>query len=223
MIPKIIHYCWFGGKKKSPLAMKCIASWKKYLCDYEIKEWNEKTFDVKHSNKFVREAYKIGKYAFVADYVRLYALYEYGGIYLDTDVEVIKPFDDFLNDPAFIGYEDNAKYICLQTGVIGAQKNNIIIKNWLQYYEDKTFILPNGKLNERTNVDIITTMLHNQGLILDGKYCNYRDLIFIYPKDFFCPKDPNDNIHLTNNTVCIHYYSGSWCVKFLKSIYGLFN
>lgn len=210
MIPKIIHYCWFGKKDKTDLAKKCIASWKEKLPDYQIIEWNEDNFDVKKL-KFTREAYKIGKYAFVADVARLYALYNFGGIYLDTDVEVIKTFDDFLDKEGFIGYEDNRDLICLQTAVIGSCIGNPLIEEFLDYYKDKSFILKNGEFDITTNVKILLEILKSKNIELNNKYINYNDILHIYPKDFFCPKDPEDNINLTENTVCIHYYSGSWC------------
>jgi len=213
MIPKTIHYCWFGKGKKSQLALRCIESWKSVLSDYVIKEWNEKTFNIKSAPKFVKEAYRVGKYAFVADYVRLFALWTEGGIYLDTDVEVIKSFDAFLELPAFIGYEDNRSQICIQTGVIGSIANNRIVKEWLEYYATQPFILPSGDYNTKTNVAIITADLVTRGLVLNEQYSVVQNTFHIFPKDYFCPKDPDDNINITENSVCIHYYSGSWCRK----------
>lgn len=210
-IPQIIHYCWFGKKKKSALAQRCIASWRKVLEGYKIIEWNEKNFSIKKAPLYVREAYKIGKYAFVADYVRLYALYNFGGVYMDTDVEVLKSFNNFLQYKAFIGYEDNRSQICIGTGIIGSIKGNEILKEWMSYYQSVAFILPNGEYNTKTNVVVITDDLVKRGLVLDEKKSVVQDNIHVFPKDYFCPKDPDDNINLTNNTVCIHYYSGSWC------------
>ena len=122
-IPKIIHYCWFGKKEKPNIVKKCISSWKVILKDYEIIEWNEENFDIS-SNNFVRQAYENGKFAFVSDYVRVYALYNYGGIYLDTDVEVFKNFDPLLNNESFWGFEEKN---FIATSTIGAQKNNKFI------------------------------------------------------------------------------------------------
>lgn len=215
MIPKKIHYCWFGKKPKGELVMKCINSWKKKLPDYEIIEWNEKNFNI-YALKFTAQAYRIGKYAFVADVARLYALYHYGGIYLDTDVEVIKTFDPFLDKKAFIGYEDNRNIICLQTAVIGSCIHNPLIGEFLAYYKNIPFIKNLTEYNDTTNVVIISNILTSKGIILDNKYINYNNLIHIYPKDYFCPKDPDDNIKLTDNTVCIHYYSGTWCLTVPK-------
>ena len=119
-IPKIIHYCWFGNNEKPNIVKKCIASWKEHLKEYEIIEWNEKTFDI-NSNKFVKEAYEKGMYAFVSDYVRVYALYNYGGIYLDTDVEVKKSFNDLLDNDSIWGFEEKN---FIATSTIGACKKN---------------------------------------------------------------------------------------------------
>lgn len=127
MIPKIIHYCWFGNKPKPDFVKQCINSWKKYLPDYEIREWNDE--DLKHCNNlYVQEAYKAKKYAFISDYFRLYALYNRGGIYFDTDNEIFKPFDEFLNLDFFSGYENWNGYISPFTAVVGAKKGNKIIK-----------------------------------------------------------------------------------------------
>ena len=123
MIPKIIHYCWFGDKELPKLAKKCLASWKKYCPDYQIKCWNESNFDV-NSNQYVKEAYENKKYAFVTDYVRLYALYNFGGVYMDTDVEVIKNIDDFLNCKGFSSFESTN---LVPTGILASEKELPII------------------------------------------------------------------------------------------------
>ena len=156
MIPKIIHYCWFGDADKEKYLSKYVNKWGKVLRDYQIIEWNEKNFDLKKSPRFVQEAYQKRKYAFVSDYVRLYALNQMGGIYLDTDIEVIKCFDDILNNDFFIGFE-NEKYIA--TCVIGAQKGNMLIKYFMSFYEYRKFINEDGSLNTHTNTKIITRML----------------------------------------------------------------
>ena len=136
-IPKIIHYCWFGGKDKPEVIKKYINSWKEKLRDYEIKEWNESNFDIS-SNIFVKQAYESGKYAFVSDYVRVYALYNYGGIYMDTDVEVKQPFsDEILGNDSFWGFEEK-NYIA--TSTIGTKKGNKLIKRFLDSYDGKAFI-----------------------------------------------------------------------------------
>ena len=130
MIPKIIHYCWFGGNPLSDLAQKCIDSWKKYCPDYEIKEWNESNFDL-NSCDYVREAYQAKKWAFVTDYVRLYAMVTEGGIYMDTDVEVIRPLDSFLSNRAFSGFEDETN---IPTGIMACEKGFPLFEELLEEY-----------------------------------------------------------------------------------------
>lgn len=207
MIPKIIHYCWFGHGKLPELAVKCIDSWKKFLPDYEIKEWNEDNFDLNFS-PFVKEAYECRKFAFVSDVARLYALYTDGGIYMDTDVEVLKPLDVFLKHNAFSGFENNN---CVPTGIMGSEKNSVWARENLDYYKNRHFIKPDGSWDTTTNVTIITNYMLSRGLKPINKYQEFRGLITMYPNDFFCPKDhATGKIHLTENTYTIHHFSGSW-------------
>lgn len=208
MIPKIIHYCWFGGNPLPELAHKCIASWRKHLPDYEIKEWNENNFDVNNTNAYVREAYRAKKYAFVSDYVRLYALYQEGGIYMDTDVEVIKPLDRFLNHTAFSGFEDAAN---VSTGIIACEQNALWAKENLEYYKNKHFVKNNGDLDLTTNVQTITQYMIAKGLQQNNTYQDFPNLITIYPKEYFCPKSyRTGKVELTNNTYTIHHFAASW-------------
>ena len=136
MIPKIIHYCWFGGKPLPELACLCIESWKKFLPEYRIIRWDEESFDI-NSNTYVKEAYENKKYAFVTDYVRLYALYTHGGIYMDTDVEVRRPLDQFLQHQAFSGFES---YHDIPTGIMASEKGFQGIKDQLDYYNNRHFV-----------------------------------------------------------------------------------
>lgn len=207
-IPKIIHYCWFGKGEKNELIKRCIESWKEYLPDYKIIEWNEENFDVE-STLYTRQAYQKKKWAFVSDYVRLYALLEYGGIYLDTDVEVIKNLDFLLENEAFIGYEDEK---LLQTAVIGSKKDNKWIKIILNIYNNKRFIKLNGELDCTPNVKIITDVLKEKfKLNLLKGYQTLNDGVVVYPKEYFCPKVWKTNeIMITKNTCTIHHYDGSW-------------
>lgn len=211
MIPKKIHYCWFGRGQMPDLAVMCVNSWKKYLPDYEIVLWNEDNFDI-NSNKYVKEAYESKKYAFVTDYVRLYALYHHGGIYMDTDVEVLRSLDAFLENSFFIGCE---KDDLIQTGLIGSQPNNKIIKRILSYYDDKKFILENGSLNLLSNPQIFTPILSEEyGWIPQNTYQTLSDGIVVYPIDYFCAKDWNTGvINISENTHAIHHFSGSWHTK----------
>ena len=207
MIPKKIHYCWFGKGKMPELALKCIESWRVNLPDYELKEWNENSFDI-NSNFYVKEAYESRKFAFVTDYVRLYALYTEGGIYMDTDVEVLKNIDSFLDLPAFSGFEDN---VHIPTGIMAAEKGSIWAKWQLEYYSDRHFLLPDGTLDLTTNVDIIGGLMEEKGFILKNGLYNFQNKITIFPKDYFCPKShTTGKIELTENTYTIHHFAGSW-------------
>lgn len=206
-IPKIIHYCWFGRGEKPEIVKHCIKSWKDKLKDYEIKEWNEDSFDIS-SNKFVKEAYENKKYAFVSDYVRVYALYNYGGIYLDTDVEVIKTFDNYLGNESFWGFEVG-NYIA--TSTIGSAKGNKLIKQFLYEYKDKGFLNQDGSFNVTTNVKIVSKIFEDLGLKLNGEYQKLEGIGEIYPIEIFSPYDYRyyDDLR-NNNTVCIHHYYKSW-------------
>ena len=207
MIPKIIHYCWFGRGEMPRLAKKCIRSWKKYLPDYQIKEWNEDNFDLSMF-PYAKEAYERRKFAFVTDVVRLYALYIEGGIYMDTDVEVLKTLDPFLHHIAFSGFENATQ---VPTGIMASEKGGKWAKENLAFYEGKHFVDKDGQMNTITNVLTITDYMLNHGLVQDNTYQDFPGLITIYPNDFFCPKCYEDNkIYLTNNTVTIHHFEASW-------------
>ena len=208
-IPKIIHYCWVGRNPLPSDVRKYIESWKKYLPDYVILEWNEDNFDIT-SNRFVQEAYDSKKWAFVSDYVRLYVLYNYGGIYLDTDVEVLKNLDVFLHHEAFSGFETGN---IIPTGIIGARKNNPWIKHLLTYYENRSFYRNDGTLDLTANTKIITHMTQelDASLHLDNSYQELKSGVVLYPNDFFCPKDGVTGIITqTENTYTIHHFAGSW-------------
>lgn len=207
MIPKKIHYCWFGKGKMPELALKCIESWRVNLPDYELKEWNENSFDI-NSNFYVKEAYESRKFAFVTDYVRLYALYTERGIYMDTDVEVLKNLDPFLDLPAFSGFEDN---VHIPTGIMAAEKGSVWAGWQLKYYDDRHFLLPDGTLDLTTNVEIIGRLMGEKGFILRNGLYNFQNIITIFPRDYFCPKShTTGKIELTQNTYTIHHFAGSW-------------
>lgn len=207
MIPKVIHYCWFGRGKMPELAVKCIESWKRILPEYQIKEWNEDNFDL-DMFPYVREAYNSRKFAFVTDVVRLYALYTEGGIYMDTDVEVLKPLDPFLHHTAFSGFEDEEN---IPTGIMATEKGSRWAKENLDYYQNRHFIKEDGSFDTTTNVITITNYMLPYGLKRNNTYQDFPGLITFYPKDYFCPKDHiTEKIYLTPNTVTIHHFAASW-------------
>lgn len=208
MIPKIIHYCWFGRGEMPEMAHKCIASWKKYLPDYALKLWSEDNFDIQ-VNAYVKEAYEARKFAFVTDYVRLYALQHEGGIYMDTDVEVLKSLDDLLHLPAFSGYESN-KYSNFPTGLMASAPDGLWVKEQIAYYDNKHFIKEDGSYDMTTNTKIISNIMIANGFELNGQYQIYKNDMHCFPKDYFCPKTSTGVIKLTKNSYCIHHFSGSW-------------
>ena len=206
-IPKIIHYCWFGGKPKPKLAEKCIKSWKKYCPDYEIVEWNEGNFDVSTAPLYVRQAYEAGRWAFVTDYVRLKALTEMGGIYMDTDVEVVKPLEPFLKHEAFVGFEHVER---VQTGLMACRKGFPLFLEFLKYYDGASFLNPDGSANITTNVEVLTRLCLQHGLVLNDKF-QIVDGLTVYPREVFCPVDYDTmKLKRTRKTVTIHWFSGSW-------------
>lgn len=206
MIPKKIHYCWFGSTQIPKFNQRCIDSWLEYMPDFEIILWNEDKFNV-NSTSFTKEAYEAKKYAFVADYVRIYALLTEGGIYLDTDVEIIQPLDIFLNCDAFGGFETRD---VLQTGVIGTVASGVFISKVYNYYYGRTFLLENGQLDQTPNSKIITKLLLKDGLQLDNTHQKLSS-IEVFPMEYFCPIDQGTReIVINDNTYAIHYLSGSW-------------
>lgn len=206
-IPKIIHYCWFGGKPLPESVKKCIESWEKYCPDYEILQWNESNYDISKS-KFMVEAYKAKKWGFVPDYARFDIIYEHGGIYLDTDVEIIKNWDPLLKHDAFMGFE-GTEYIAPGLG-FGAKPGNLVIKEMLELYEKIDFISFRNNLNKIASPVLISSFLDAKGLKRDGEF-QIIDGLVLYPQDFFCPKNPITRfLNITKNTYSIHHYDASW-------------
>ena len=206
MIPKIIHYCWFGRGPKPELAKRCIESWHKYCPDYIIKEWNEDNFDL-DMYPYVREAYDNRKFAFVTDVVRLYALYHEGGIYMDTDVEVLKSLDSLLKYEAVSGFESPTQ---IQTGLMACREGHPLFKELLYEYNGIHFVKEDGTLDLTTNVVRITNACLKNGLVLNNKLQTIKGFT-ILPKDYLCPKSYKDGkIYLTKNTMTIHHFAGSW-------------
>lgn len=220
MIPKIVHYCWFGGNKLPHLATKCINSWKKKLPEYTFILWNEDNFDIESSIPYVKDAYNQKKYAFVSDYVRLYALYTYGGIYLDTDVEVLKSFDDLLFNESFIGRESDC-FLC--TAVIGARPNMKWILELLNLYAERSFIRSDGTLDVTTNVIQITFYWREKSLEMSNKMQILPELT-VYPICYFSPKSwESGKCDLSDNTYSIHYFAGTWHSMHIKMLSFFFS
>lgn len=204
-IPKIIHYCWFGGKDLPELEKKCMKTWKKILPDYTFMFWNEHTFDI-NSVEWTKSAYKAHKYAFVADYVRLWALYKYGGVYLDTDIKMIKSFNDLLGYNGFMCFIDMDGSE-LSMGTIGIVPEHKLISEMMSFY-DKEFT--NDFIYDlNSNTKMMADFFVNHGLKLGGGRQVLGD-IEIFPRTYFCPMDYFSNWDLTKDTYCIHLFSGSW-------------
>ena len=218
MIPKKIHYCWVGGNPLPTSVKKCIASWKKYCPDYEIIEWNENNYDFT-KNQYMKDAYEAKKWGFVPDYARVDIIYHHGGIYLDTDVQVIKNFDSLLDCKSFFGFEDdgnNKFYINLGHGFAG-EKGNPLLKNIMDSYQALSFYNPDGSQNLTPSPILNSTVLEKYGFVMDNHYQSINDNI-IYPGDYFDPKSfITGLLHLTKNTYSIHHYDASWVDEEIKA------
>lgn len=206
MIPKRIHYCWFGRKPYPPLVERCMKSWIAFCPDYEVFRWDDQNVPLA-DNEYVRQAYAGERWAFVSDYVRLRALAAYGGLYLDTDVELVRPVDRFLNQEGFMGFE-SAKAVA--TCVIGAEAGHPFITRLAEAYSDRAFLRVNGTADETTNVAWTTREMVRSGLKLDGTR-QQVDGMTIYPADYFSPKDlRTGRLSVTAQTVAIHHLQASW-------------
>lgn len=209
MIQKVIHYCWFGDKELPEREKYCLKTWKKVLPDYQIKLWNESNSDLSEC-EYVKQAYEKKYYAFVSDYIRIKMLYQYGGIYLDTDVEVLNKFDHLLNEKAFLGFENRTT---IGTAVMACEKGADFAKTMVDYYQSHTFIEKHGSLNLTTNVILLNSILESKGLervnkpqIVDGIKILERSILF--PK-----KISDENVLLNKETLTIHHMSGSWLTE----------
>ena len=218
MIPKIIHYCWFGGKPLPKIAEKCIESWKKFLPDYEIKRWDESNFDV-NITPYTSEAYSERKYAFVSDYARFYILYHNGGVYFDVDVELLKPIDDIVAKGPFMGLENLSNdYIyrgCAAMPAAGlgmaAYPKMEILADMLKYYLCHHFITPKGKIAYKTVVYIVTDILLDHGGKIEKDEISFCSGFYLYPEEYFNPKElSTGKITITENTRSIHHFAGTW-------------
>ncbi len=209
MIPKIIHYCWFGGKEKPAEVLKYIETWKQILPEYKIMEWNESNFSVDYC-KYTREAYDNKKYAFVADVARLYSLYEYGGIYFDTDIEVLKPFNNYLDAPMVVSFESES---LLMTGFFASEEHNEVIRKLLKEYNGRRFINADGTMNTVANTVYLTQLLRDDcGLVPDGTEQTLDNGIKVYAYKTFGAFDAdNSYFDIGEETVLVHRCMGSWC------------
>ncbi|MBQ6851051.1 MAG: glycosyl transferase [Oscillospiraceae bacterium] len=209
MIPKTIHYCWFGRNPLPESAQKCIASWKKYCPDYEIIEWNEDNFDISACPLYVHQAYEAKKWAFVTDYVRLKVVYDNGGIYMDTDVELIKNLNPLLKYKAYFGFEDG---VHIATGLgFGAEKKHYILKELMADYDNMKFILDDGSLNRTPCPVINTNVMLAHGLKQDDSKQLLDDNILILPTIYLCPLDfETGKIKKSTETISIHWFDSTW-------------
>lgn len=218
MIPKVIHYCWFGKNQLPDLAKKCIESWKKYFPGYEIKEWNEANFDLNCCD-YIKEAYSAKKWAFVSDYARFWILYHEGGIYFDTDVEVIHSFKEVIDKGAFIGCETLDR--CAPGLGLGAEPGLKLFKEIIDFYNKKHFLKESGEPDTTTVGDYVTHILESNGWIPNGNVTEIEG-ITIYPPEYFSPINYfTGHISITDNTLSIHHYMGSWHTKTDDKIAGI--
>lgn len=216
-VPKLIHYCWFSNNQKPHSVIQFIDNWKSMLPDYEIKEWNESNFDI-HCCEYVRQAYQEKKYAFVSDYARLHALYNLGGIYLDTDVEVVKSLEPLLTDHVVLGFEE---FNYIATSTIIAPKHSKFIKDFMDSYHSRSFYKENGELDQTTNVQKLTKILDSCGLIRNNQeqLLNYYDeKILILDQLKLSPMDyPNSINKADETTYTIHHFGQTWASNKIKT------
>ena len=223
MIPKIIHYIWLGGKPLPKIAKKCFASWKKFCPDFEIKRWDENSLNLE-ANKYVKQAFEAKKFAFASDYFRFEILYKEGGIYMDIDVELLKPIDDLLSSECFTGFETKNS---INPGlIIGAEKGNVDIKNLMNSYNNDNFL-------KQDNTQNLTTICERTFLYFKEKGLKEKDetqkvsTAKIYASEYFNPTNlSTQKIKITKNTYCIHHYNASWyspLKKFKKGVKTFLN
>lgn len=214
MIPKVIHYCWFGRNPLPPLAIKCIESWKKYLPAYEIKEWNEDNFDV-YITTYTEEAYRLKKYAFVSDYARFWILYHHGGLYFDIDVEIIKSIDDIIAKGSFMGIEkmdsSNLSTLAINPGLgFGYNSRHCFGKTILDFYQHIHYISWKGRMTG-TVVNFTTRLLQDKGIQKGDNDILQCEGINIYPNEYFGPLNYyTQELTITQNTRSIHHYAATW-------------
>ena len=220
MIPRILHYIWFGDNPLTPLAEQCLASWQEHMPDWQIMRWDESNFDIASAPLYVRQAYAARKFAFVSDYVRLCALEQYGGVYVDTDVKVLKSYEPLLNDTAFIGFEESKAHLP-GTCVMGCEPHCRWVKDMLEIYNGVEFVKPDGSLDLTTNVErmgkVMMNELENERMkeLASERYWKRTQYIEkwglrIYTHDYFSPITSTRVMRKTKNTYSIHYFAESW-------------
>lgn len=214
MIPLIIHYCWFGGNPLPELEQRCLASWHNHMPDWEIKRWDESNFDITSAPLYVRQAYEAHKYAFVSDYVRLWALEKFGGLYMDVDFMVYRSFDELMEKHgAFAGYEGSKRNPVMQ-GVIASEAHGAWVKDMLSTYETRPFVKPDGRLDMTPNTSFFSDRLESQGFIPDGKekdvLVNGEFFLHVMPVWAFCPVLTTGEDVRTAETYCEHMGESSW-------------
>lgn len=214
MLPKIIHYCWFGGKPMPKLAEECIASWKKCMPEWEYRRWDETNFDVASAPQYVRQAYEVQKYAFVSDYVRLWALEQYGGLYMDVDFRVYRSFDELMDKyAAFAGYEGSKRQPVMM-GVIASEPHGAWVKDMLGAYKSRKFIKVEGGYDLTPNTSYFTDRLISQGFVADGQekhvFVNGEFYLHVFPVEYFCPVLTTGEDVRTEKTYCEHMGESSW-------------
>lgn len=206
-IPKIIHYCWFGRKEKPKEVQKYIESWKSVLPDYQIIEWNEENFPIDYCD-YARDAYKAGKYAFVSDVARLYALNEYGGIYFDTDIEILRTLDEYLEAAMILSFESSS---IIMTAFFAAEPNCNIVASLLNEYKSRPFRLPDGNLNLIANSVYITEYLEKNGLIRNGREQRLSNDIYVYEHERFGAFNADTSeMDISDNTILVHHCMATW-------------
>lgn len=208
MIPKKIHYCWFGGNPLSDDAKKCIDSWKRFCPDYEIICWDETNYDI-HKNSYVEQAYQNKKWAFLTDYIRLDVVYQFGGIYLDTDVELIRNIDELLQNECYMGMEQIGT-VATGLGFGACRHHSFLLQNMNVYEEEENYMTDDGDFKPPICVKITTRLLQEQGLLKEAKIQQIQG-VTVYPPEYFCPlKMGTNKLTITDYTFSIHHYSASW-------------
>lgn len=220
MIPKIIHYCWLGKAPLPPLVEQCLASWHKHMPDWQYMRWDESNYDIATAPLYVRQAYEARKFAFVSDYVRLWALEQYGGLYIDVDFEVFRPFDKLMDKyPAFAGYEGSKRQPVMM-GVIASEPHGVWVQDMLFTYENRPFVKADGSFDLTPNTSYFTDRLEALGFVADGVekdvFVNGTFLLHVYPVHFFCPVLTTGEDVRTVETYCEHRGESSWAHRTWK-------